>query len=541
VLVVLAIADAAWSGMRARDALEDARDELRAGGAALEDGAIADARSAFVQAERHAEEAAGLLRRPGMRLGGWSPWIGDDVDAIRTLAAAADLAAEAGGEIVDGAEAAGWDGTDLPGFAPGGRIDPGPIRAAAPFLAAAAGHLADASDRVAVIDPDELVEPLRGPVATVGAEITRRADQATTLAGAAQTLPGLLGADGPRTYLVVMFNPSDPRGVGGYPGGYGLLHADGHRIDLDEIQPTSTIAEVPPVATTPEIEARWKLYGSLTSFWNTTYVPDFPTAASLMSAIWKAGGREPVDGVIGADPAFLAALLDVVGSTETPAWPQPITGDTVEDILGIETFRTRSQQESDAWQVAVGSAAWQAILTRRWPALPMGEAVAGAVADRHLMVASARPEEEASLVRMGLAGQVAFPPDPHPLVVPIGLSANRAGAFARFDTQTDIEEAGDGVRRVTATVTLHNDAPADCPSSILCGRNTKLIGGPLGTFAAWVHVYMPEDATGVRIRIDGEPWSWPLEREFDRTVTVSQLVAPPQGTAETVITYEVPG
>ena len=42
------------------------------------------------------------------------------------------------------------------------------------------------------------------------------------------------------------------------------------------------------------------------------------------------------------------------------------------------------------------------------------------------------------------------------------------------------------------------------------------------------------------MEIDGRRWTWPREREFGRPVAVSRVVAGPQETDQTVITYDVP-
>ncbi len=100
----------------------------------------------------------------------------------------------------------------------------------------------------------------------------------------------MLGADGARTYLLVTLSPSDPRGAGGYPGVYGLLHVDGHKLSLSHLAPTSEIPKVRPVPGPADAKKAWGWAGIDRIFWDTTYTPDFPTAAGFMKGIWEAGG-----------------------------------------------------------------------------------------------------------------------------------------------------------------------------------------------------------------------------------------------------------
>src|SRR4051795_6244809 len=91
------------------------------------------------------------------------------------------------------------------------------------------------------VNSEALTPPLDRGAADAQAEIDSRAGQASVASDLTRLLPSMLGADGPRTYLLVTLSPSDPRGAGGYPGVYGLLHVDGTRLALSALAPTSDI------------------------------------------------------------------------------------------------------------------------------------------------------------------------------------------------------------------------------------------------------------------------------------------------------------
>ncbi len=165
-----------------------------------------------------------------------------------------------------------------------------------------------------------------------------------------------------------------------------------------------------------------------------------------MLGIWEAAGREPVDGVIAVDPTMLAGLLRVLGPVDTPAWPETITADNVERILGADTFLTESSTESDAWQSAIGSAVWAEILQRPWPVARHRRGVRRAIAGEHLQVYAVDPQTQEALVELDVDGEVELPADDEPLVVINGLSvephrllrvvrarAVRGGATERLD------------------------------------------------------------------------------------------------------------
>jgi hypothetical protein len=538
VAVALAV-DLVWAATTALPAFRDTHTALRSAGGLLLAGDVDAAEAGFSHALSRADRAASALSHPSVGLLGLLPRLDDDVDAARRAARASQLAAEGGLSYVSAARGIGWDGEQVPGFSGNGRFDADAIATAAPDVARAAELLAEADGELTTVDADRLAGPLGTLMRDAKEEIGARADQAETAATLAGVLPRFLGAEGPRTYLLVTLTPSDPRGSGGYPGVYGLLRADGRRLELDELRPIATIPQVAPVDAPDDVRRRYGPYGALRTFWATTYTPDFPTAASLMRAIWERGGGEPIDGVIAGDPAFMAGVLAAVGPVETGVWPEPITSDNVEQILGADLYRTDSSAESDAWQVAIGDALWQAILQRPWPAQPMASALAGAADDRHLQIFAVDPEEQASFRDVGVTGDVRFADDDPPLVTLNGFTANRAGYFATTEVTSTSEERDDGSRDVTVTVTITNDAPSG-PPSILLGLSQQDTGGePLGTFGTDVNVYLPEGARPLATSVDGRREPPFVQQEFGRPVVSPYTFVPPGGTSVVTVTYRV--
>ena len=49
--------------------------------------------------------------------------------------------------------------------------------------------------------------------------------------------PGMLGADAPRTYLVLFTTPSEARGLGGFVGSYAELTVDDGQLDAEQLRP----------------------------------------------------------------------------------------------------------------------------------------------------------------------------------------------------------------------------------------------------------------------------------------------------------------
>jgi hypothetical protein len=535
VVFVLLLADAIWAASTAASSLRKAETGLRQGGDALLDGRVPDARNAFEAAQTAADRARSALDHPSVRIAAALPWLGDSVEAARRVTRSAEAAAEGGGHLVSAADAVGWNGDSIPGFAPGGRIDAGLFRSAEDDVDAASAAFSLAVEELAPVDPSGLPRVVGDPLSDAKREIGDRAEQVRTAASLVHLLPGFLGADEPRTYLLVTLSASDPRAAGGYPGVFGVLRVDGSRIRLSPLRPTSTIPEVPALSAPDAVRRAWGPYGSLTSFWDTTYTLDFPTAAGLMTGIWEAGGGRRIDGVIAGDIALSAALLAGTGPVKSPTWPQPITAGNVEGIVGADVYRTTDQAKSDAWQVGIGQALWGRFFTQPWPVRATADAIAGAVDDRHLQVWSRDPDEQATLADLGATGAPTMPGDGTPLVAFNGFTANRAGYFATYDVTS--KRQGD---EVTSEIVITNDAP-DGPPSILLGLSRGDVGGgPLGTFGVDVNIYLPPDAAAVQVRVDGErevPFTF--EDAGHRVVSSSVLVPPEGGRVRVNVTYRM--
>ena len=541
VVIVLLAIDLALAGSRAASAFKDGRDALTTGGSALESGNVPEAQNEFGAASSAGQDATDALGHPSVSVVGWLPWFSDDVDALRRAARAINLAAEGGTSSADAADAAGWDGSSIPGFQSGGQFNPSALAAAAPHLQDAADHLSAASDEMAPVDPSSLAAPLQGPVEQAKQEIDTRASQAEIAAKLAELVPVLFGADGPRTYLLVTLSPSDPRAAGGYPGVFGVLHADGHQISLSGLAPTSTIPGVAAVDGPKDAKRAWHWAGIDRFFWDTTYTADFPTAAGFMKRIWEAGGGKPVDGVIAGDPTLMSAILGAVGSVDTPAWPETITADNVQQIVGADVYRTEDSHQSDEWEVGVGDALWQAFLTRPLSTQSFATALSSASADGHLQVWTSDASEEAQLDSLGVSGRFALPSDGSALVRLNGFTDNRAGYFAKTSVKQSSAPAPEaGSTKRTVTVRVENTAPSNGPKSILLGIHPGDTGGkPIGTFGTDINVYLPADATKIHVKQDGSstlPFEW--NELGAHVVSLSRLI-PPGTMSEMQVSYEL--
>jgi hypothetical protein len=175
-------------------------------------------------------------------------------------------------------------------------------------------------------------EPLFGSAATALAKLDKRLPQLSQDLQYLQGLPTLLGASGPRSYLIVNQDPTDLRATGGYMGSAALLILDHGK--LQQIDYESTIGDLsyqsalqlsPRQTGPPPLPLLY--YRALSTFQmrDANFWPDFPTSAAQIARLYTKGtGRVP-DGVIAINPLTIAYLLRALGPMRVPGYPDVLT------------------------------------------------------------------------------------------------------------------------------------------------------------------------------------------------------------------------
>jgi hypothetical protein len=148
----------------------------------------------------------------------------------------------------------------------------------------------------------------------------------------------ILGANGPRTYLITQVNPAELRAGGGFIGSYTIISVNNGTFKqvksagvetLDSYRPTiGQSAYVAPPPTMKQFEGRNSWY-----FGDTNFFPDFQTNAQWAETFSeKQIGVKP-DGVIALDPQAVAYMLDVTGPLKIPGYNVTVDSGTFVQFL----------------------------------------------------------------------------------------------------------------------------------------------------------------------------------------------------------------
>ena len=145
--------------------------------------------------------------------------------------------------------------------------------------------------------------------------------------------PELLGADGPRTYLILAQNNHELRPTGGFISGVGELTVeDGRLVSLTFSDSYAVDNLGVPHDLTPA-DFQDVLSGQLWFIRDANWDADFPTSASRAMEIYARDRGTQTDGVIALDLAALQLLVDALGPLQVPGINEPVTGQGVVQVI----------------------------------------------------------------------------------------------------------------------------------------------------------------------------------------------------------------
>lgn len=467
--------------MQARTALTTALGQVQQLQSALLAGDEPAARTALTDLRETTQRGRELTSDPVWTVATLVPWVGPNLAAVTTVAAGVDDLADLALPAVLETTAA----LDLAALAPvGGQIDLAPLVEAAPLVAQASDAAAAVDLDVAAIRTEDLLDAIARPVTDAQTRVDelaatlRNAERATVL------LPPMLGADGPRRYLLLLQTNAELRATGGLPGSISVITADDGRVELVEQVPASSMPryDEPALELAAEDEA---LYSSrLGRFMgDVNLTPDFPTTAELTVEMWRQHSGQAVDGVLATDPVALSYLLEATGPVPDGLGGE-LTAANAVDVLLSGVYETVPDADQNAFFAAAAANVFAALVGGQSNPAASGPALGRAAAEHRLLVWSSHEDERAELAGTVLAGTMPSGPG---AAASVGVFFND-GTASKMDYYLDtaIEPVSGPCETSGATYTVRismaNQAPLDAADSLPAavigpGRSGVVAGG----------------------------------------------------------------
>ncbi|MEA9999652.1 DUF4012 domain-containing protein [Cryobacterium sp. RTS3] len=468
--VLIVIAALAWVGTRAYLAKGELESAIPLAAQIQSDVVAGDAASAatrFDSLASHSSNAADLTSDPIWRAFEVVPVVGANLTAVRELAAAVDdISQNAVGPLTKIAGS-----VKLTDFKPvDGSINVQPLLDAQPGIAEASAALQDAEHTVQSIDTSGTLAVVSSAADRLSSAVEKAAESVTILDRAVRVVPNMLGAAGPRNYVLLFQNPAELRASGGIPGAVALLHTENGHLSLAQQASSTDFPKYDkPVLDLP-METRG-LYGDITGTFiqDVTLTPNFPLSGQIAREMWQRQFGVEADGVISIDPVALSYLLKATGPITLPTGDVLNSENAVKLLLTDVYARYKSSALQDKFFAAAAASVFSGVASGDADPVALIKALGQAGVERRVLVWSSHDDDQSVLAGTTLAGNL---PVSDATAKRFGVYLNDATG-AKMDTYLDAKLGlgqvtcrQDGRPHYVVTVTLTNTAHADAATSL---------------------------------------------------------------------------
>ena len=498
-VAILAVGVAALAALSVIEDVNDGSAAARRSLTLVQDGDTEQASAELELARTHLADADDRLRWTTFAAGA-VPGAAQQVDATRAALAESLKVTGAAEELLE----IRYDDLRYEG-----RVALGDLLALTPQARRVSSTLAAAERNLAEQQTKSLLPPLRDRLDELTETITDARIDAETATRFLEVAPELLGAGGPKRYLVVFLAPAEQRGAGGFIANFVELEAAGGKVSLTR---SGRIAEL--ITARPRGERtlegpqeyldRYGRFQPQDFLQDISLSPHWPHVGEVLAQIYPQSGGNEVDAVVGVDPAGLAGLLRLTG-------PVAVDGlDETLDTNGAADFLNRGQYligDDRAEREEILEAATRAtfeVLTEASLPSPrvLGDVLGPLARGGHLKVWSPTDRHQDLFDRTDATGRMNLDDGTDGFsVIQQNTGNSKIDAYMRrtVDYQAEID-ARTGAIHAQVRIELHNDIPSLDLPRVVIGNNR---GQPNGTSYLWLTFFTPHVVTSATL--DGEP------------------------------------
>ncbi|WP_235506065.1 DUF4012 domain-containing protein [Arthrobacter sp. Leaf337] len=539
---LLLLAAGAWLGTRAnivKNQLEAAAQLIPVLKTDMADNKPEQASDTVEQLRSHTKAAREAVEDPVWTLASVAPGVGPNFSAVAEVARSADDVSTLGvAPLVRVFDSLNWDslvpssaGTDLSG-----------LQKASPSIVSAAHAVRVSADRLERIDAGDLLPQVADPLARAREQLEAVTGALDASADASQVAPGLLGANGPRNYLLMIQNNAEVRASGGIPGALAVLTVDQGRLSLAAQSSAGDVGVMqPPLPVDAEQQQIYS--GRLGKFMqDVNLTPDFATTATTAQAMWERKSGQRVDGVISMDPVALSYILDATGPVKisnpellalASGLPTELNGKNVVPTLLSDVYAKIEQPKlQDAYFAGVAQEVFTALSNGKGDAKALVEGITRGTSEGRVLVWSGKTDEQSIIAKYALSGSVSgasVAPAQFGVYFNDGTGA-KMDYYVKRTVQLVEECTGNDYGQLKVRITSTNTAPADAANALpeyVTGGG--IFGVPPGSVQTNVIAYGPVQANVETATVDGKKTDFAAHRHSNRPVgSVTVTLAPGQ-------------
>lgn len=474
---------------------------LRAARSGDTETAVADLRAGRDALGRGGANLGALWARPSWLV----PGVSQNTRALHTIVSEVEGLADVAIATADAA-----DITNL--RARSGQIDLAAVRAVRAPLATVLTRLEATQASLERVADGWVAPPIGDRLTRLRAQLDDALPSAELALDGAKVAPGLLGGDGPRSYLVLFTTPAEARGRTGFPGNWAEVTFTDGRFEMTHfgrLRELDAPLDGPPLTITGPADyvARYGRFGA--DWRNITMSPDFPSIAQVAAELYPQATGRHVDGVMTVDPVALAALLTFTGPVSVPGAPVALDARNAAAFLLREQYLELSNNPARIDVLEdLAKATFDRLTTVDLPSPRALATILGPVVEQgHLQLMTFGAGEAAFFDELGITGRLPAVAGDFVAVTSTNAAGNKIDVFARRTLGYDVQwDRATGRIDATVTITLSNDAPASGLPDYVIGNalgRTPEAALPTGWNKTFVTLYTPWDHTTVTL--DGEP------------------------------------
>ena len=558
-LLVLSATFIGWLGYwayQAKSNLEQAKNSAEQSKDALLSGKSEDATRWAENAQFHAQRARSATHSLPWNAAAAVPLLGSP---LKTTQQISDVVAELADDVLlPGAKMGA--GLSPETLIDGTRLDLELLRTNQPRLTELAAAAARIDSQAAVVSNPAYVSLIRKARSQLQEQTSKLAQLLGNTSIAAQLAPSMLGADGPRTYLMGFQTPAEARGTGGLLGGYGILRFENGVASVDTLASTVELSgvckryegykcvDIVPGAQVdlgPEFNKVYGWANPLTDFRNSNLSPHFPYAAQIWKSMREVLSGTTVDGVIALDPVALGYVLGATGPV-TLSDGEVISADNVVELT-MSTAYVRFSNDNSArkkYLLDIANAVVKKVTGSIQSPRQLIDALGKAASERRISVWSASPADQKLLDETPLAHTVPDDEAPYAQVVINNLAGNKMDYYLKREIEYAADACDADMRNSTITVRLTNTyTDRELPDSVAGTDGLNRLGeemllkAPRGTMISSVRVFATKGARLISVSSNGERTSAISHVERGRPSFEVQLAIPPGQSGE--LTYRL--
>jgi hypothetical protein len=368
------------------------------------------------QLSEHTMEARQAAADPLWTLAGALPFLGQNFQAVSTIATSADEVARQGvAPVVSTLKSLDWE--KLTPNEQG--VDLAPLKAAEPKLTASAYVVSRTAERLDRLDSSALLPQISQPLVQAREQLDLLQQGLVAASDAAKIAPNMMGASQKREYLLLIQNNAESRASGGIPGALAVMEVDKGKMALVKQTSATELGAMSP--TIPVDSEEQLIYsGRLGKFMqDVNLTPDFPTSAKTAVAMWEQKTGDRLDGVLSIDPIALSYLLGATGPVQLDpdlqqvigaGLPRELTsGNVVKTLLSDVYSEIADPNLQDVYFAGVAKELFGSLSAGKGNASKLIEGITRGVEEGRTMVWSADQNEQTVIAKYAVGGSITGP------------------------------------------------------------------------------------------------------------------------------------